>query len=552
MAEKKPLGGGRRDLRKRAMADAAAKLAPTIDARAAIDAIPRSYNFAADIIERNLKAGRANKPDYIDPRGSWTYGQLAERVDRFGGVLRSLGIRREERILIALLDTIDWPTAFLGAIKAGVIPVPVNTLMTEEDYRFMLADSRAKVLVVSEPLLAKFENLIRSSSDLLHVIVSGENARGHLSFEDVLARASPDSYTAPTTRDDMCFWLYTSGSTGRPKGAVHVHSNLRLTADLYGAGVLGLKESDLCYSVAKLFFAYGLGNAMTFPMAVGATTILSPERPTPEGVAAILRRHPVTVFYAVPTFYAAFLASPNAPKRSDLKLRYCISAGEALPPDVGRRWKERFGVDILDGIGSTEMLHIFISNYPGDVKYGTTGKPVPGYDIRLIDDDGKVIRNCGEMGELQVRGPTSAVMYWNSRERTRETFLGEWTRSGDKYVEDEGGYYVYCGRRDDMLKVGGIYVSPFEVEGALCTHADVLEAAVVAWPDEDELIKPKAFVVLKSADKTCEELARALQEHVKTTLAPYKYPRWIEFRAGLPKTATGKIQRFKLRAESTS
>jgi benzoate-CoA ligase family protein len=549
MAEKKPLSGGRRDLRKRAMPDTAAKLAPTIDARAAIDAIPRSYNFAADIIERNLKAGRANKPVYIDPRGSWTYGELAERVDRFGHVLRSLGIRREERILLALLDTIDWPTAFLGAIKAGVVPIPVNTLMTEDDYRFMLADSRAKVLVVSEALLAKFANLIGSNADLLHVIVSGENAGGHRRLEDLLASAQPEAYTAPTTRDDMCFWLYTSGSTGRPKGAVHVHANLRLTADLYAGGVLGLDESDVCYSVAKLFFAYGLGNAMTFPMAVGATTILSPERPTPETVAAILRRHSVTVFYAVPTFYAAFLANPGAPKRAELKLRYCISAGEALPPDVGRRWKERYGVDVLDGIGSTEMLHIFISNYPGEVKYGTTGKPVPGYDIRLVDDDGNVITRSGEMGELQVRGPTAAVMYWNDRERTRETFLGDWTRSGDKYVQDEGGCYVYCGRRDDMLKVGGIYVSPFEVEGALCTHPEVLEAAVVAWPDEDELIKPKAFVVLKSADKTCEELARVLQEHVKTTLAPYKYPRWIEFRAELPKTATGKIQRFKLRAE---
>jgi benzoate-CoA ligase family protein len=529
---------------------AVAELAMRVfDPRAAVEAIPRAYNFAADILDRNLAAGRANKPVYIDPRGSWTYGALAERVDRFGSVLRSLGIRREERILLALLDTIDWPTAFLGAIKAGVIPIPVNTLMTEEDYRFMLGDSRAKLLVVSEPLLAKFANLIRASSDLAHVIVSGEDARGHRGFEELLTSARAEAYTAPTTRDDMCFWLYTSGSTGRPKGAVHVHSNLRLTSDLYGGGVLGLKETDLCYSVAKLFFAYGLGNAMTFPMAVGATTILSPERPTPEGVAAILRRHPVTVFYAVPTFYAAFLASPNAPERSDLKLRNCISAGEALPPDVGRRWKERYGVDILDGIGSTEMLHIFISNYPGEVKYGTTGKAVPGYEIRLVDDDGNIIRNRGEIGELQVRGPTSAVMYWNNRERTRETFLGEWTRSGDKYLQDEDGYYIYCGRRDDMLKVGGIYVSPFEVEGALCTHSEVLEAAVVAWPDEEDLIKPKAFVVLKSAEKACDELARALQEHVKMALAPYKYPRWIEFRTDLPKTATGKIQRFKLRAE---
>src|SRR5258707_469820 len=288
------------------MADAAAKLAPTIDARAALDAIPRSYNFAADIIERNLKAGRANKPVYIDPRGSWTYGQLAERVDRIGHVLRSLGIRLEERILLALLDTIDWPTAFLGAIKAGVVPIPVNTLMTEDDYRFMLADSRAKVLVVSEALLAKFASLIGSSTDPLCVIVSGENACGHRRFEDLLASARPDPYTAPTTRDDMCFWLYTSGSTGRPKGAVHVHANLRLTADLYAGGVLGLEESDVCYSVAKLFFAYGLGNAMTFPMAVRATPILSPDPPTPETPPPILRRHPAAGVLTPSAYHAAF------------------------------------------------------------------------------------------------------------------------------------------------------------------------------------------------------------------------------------------------------
>src|SRR5215472_15418519 len=328
------------------------------DFRSVTDLVPRNYNFAADVLKRNLDAGRSNKPAFIDNRKSWTYGELADRVERFGNALRSLGIRPEERMLMCLLDTIDWPTAFLGAIKAGVVPIPVNTLMTEADYRFMLADSRAKALVVSEALLPKFANLIGSSADLLHVIVAGENASGHRRFEDLLASAQAEPYTAPTTRDDMCFWLYTSGSTGRPKGAVHVHANLRLTADLYGIGVLGLEESDVCYSVAKLFYAYGLGNALTFPMAVGATTVLSPDRPTPDGVAAILRRHPVTVFYAVPTFYAAFLASPNAPKRSELKLHTCVSAGEALPPDVGRRWKERYGVDVLDGIGSTEMLHI--------------------------------------------------------------------------------------------------------------------------------------------------------------------------------------------------
>jgi benzoate-CoA ligase family protein len=516
------------------------------------DTIPRDYNFAAEILKRNLDAGRAGKPAYVDPRGTWSYGQLADRVARFGEVLRSLGVRREERILLCLLDTIDWPTAFLGALKAGVVAVPVNTLMTEDDYQFMLSHSRARVLVVSDALYAKFSALIKSAPDLEHVIVSGANAHGHSCFEDLIASAKADGTTAPTTRDDIAFWLYTSGSTGKPKAAVHTQANLRLTNDLYAAPILGLTDNDVVYSVAKLFFAYGLGNAMTFPLSVGATTVLLPDRPTPDAVAGILKKHQVTCFYAVPTFYAAFLASAVAPQRAEVNLRCCVSAGEALPAEISRRWRERYGVDILDGLGSTEMLHIFLSNRLGDVKYGTTGKPVPGYDIRLVGDDGQILTTKGEMGEMQVRGPTSAVMYWNNREKSRETFLGEWTRSGDKYIEDADGYFVYCGRYDDMLKVGGIYVSPFEVEEALQSHPDVLEAAVVAWPDEQQLIKPKAFVVLKAPDQACEALARALQEHCKAKLAPYKFPRWIEFRADLPKTATGKIQRFRLRAESSS
>jgi benzoate-CoA ligase len=518
--------------------------------------IPRQYNFAADILDRNLKAGRASKPAFVDPRGSWSYGQLADRVARFASVLRTLGVRREERVLIALLDTIDWPTAFLGCLKAGVVAVPVNTLMTEDDYRFMLADSRARVLVVSEALYPKFEKLIEASLDLTHVVISGDNARGHSRFEDLMAQAAPDPTTAPTTCDEIAFWLYTSGSTGKPKGAVHVHADLRLTDDLYGGPYVRLTENDVCFSVAKLFFAYGLGNALTFPMSAGATTILLPDRPTPEGVAALLKRHPVTVFYAVPTFYAAFLASSAAPQRGEVKLRTCVSAGEALPEDVGRRWRDRYGTDILDGLGSTEMLHIFLSNHPDDVRYGTTGKPVPGYAVKLIDDDGLPVKP-GEMGELLVSGPTSAIMYWNNREQSRRTFLGEWTRSGDKYIEDQNGYFVYCGRRDDMLRVSGQYVSPFEVEAALQSHPDVLEAAVVAWLDGEGLTKPKAFVVLKTPEKAADAgagdlMSRALQDHCKLKLAPFKYPRWIEFRGDLPKTATGKIQRFKLRAEGSA
>jgi benzoate-CoA ligase family protein len=512
--------------------------------------VPRAYNFAADILARNLQAGRAHKTAYVDPRGSWSFAQLADRAARFGQALRELGIRPEERILLCLLDTIDWPTAFLGAIKAGVIPIPVNTLMTEDDYRFVLADSRVRALVVSEAIYPKFANLIGSDVDLPTVIVSGDHAHGHRDFERLIVDAEPADVTAPTTPDDICFWLYTSGSTGTPKGAVHVHADLKLTDDLYAAPILGLTQADVCYSAPKLFFAYGLGNALTFPLFAGATTILMPDRPRPDLVAALLRRHKVTVLYGVPTFYAAFLASAAAPERTEVNLRLCVSAGEALPSDIGRRWRERYGVDILDGLGSTEMLHIFLSNRPGEVKYGTTGKPVPGYDVRLVGDAGDVVKK-GEMGELQVRGPTSAIMYWNNRALSRSTFLGEWTRSGDKYFEDQDGCFVYCGRHDDMLKVSGMYVSPFEVEAALCMHPDVLEAAVVAWPDAQGLVKPKAFVVLNAPEMAGETLARSLQEHCKARLAPYKYPRLIEFRTDLPKTATGKIQRFKLRAESS-
>jgi benzoate-CoA ligase len=343
---------------------------------------------------------------------------------RFGHVLRRLGIAPEQRILICLTDTIDWPTAFLGAIKAGVVPVPVNTLLTEAEYRFMLTDSWARLLVVSAELYPRFAPLIGTCPDLEHVVVSGGDGLGQARLEDLLDAAAGPDITAPTTRDDMCFWLYTSGSTGQPKGAVHTHANPRLTADLYAAAVLGLTEHDLLYSVAKLFFAYGLGNALTFPLSVGATTVLMPGRPTPEAVAEVLRQHPVTVLFGVPTFYAALLASPASPLRSGLRLRHCVSAGEALPAEIGRRFVERYGIDILDGLGSTEMLHIFLSNRPGDVRYGTSGRPVPGYGVRLVGEDGATVKPS-EIGELQVRGPTSAVMYWNNRRQSRATFLGE-------------------------------------------------------------------------------------------------------------------------------
>jgi len=505
--------------------------------------LPRRYNAAVDLIARNLTGARVNKTAFRDDHASITYGELAARVGRAANALLGLGLRPEQRILLCLLDTIDFPVTFLGAIKAGIVPVPVNTMMTPEDYDYILRDSRAQAVIVSDALQPKFADIRHGQPHLQHVILSGGDGSP---LRALIERAPAQGTAADTTPDDACFWLYSSGSTGTPKGVVHLHAHPILTAELYAKPVLGIEESDTVYSAAKLFFAYGLGNSLTFPMAVGATTILSAERPTPSSVATILREHEPTIFFGVPTLYAALLASADLPQRNEVALRRCASAGEALPEQIGRTWHRRFGVDILDGIGSTEMLHIFLSNRVGDVRYGSTGKPVPGYRLRLVDDDGKLVAR-GEIGELQVAGPTAAAQYWNNRERSRHTFMGEWTRSGDKYREDEDGYYVYCGRTDDMLKVGGIYVSPFEVESALASHDAVLECAVVGAADEARLIKPKAFVVVKPGHAPSPALAAALQDHVKSRLAPYKYPRWIEFIDTMPKTATGKIQRFKLR-----
>jgi benzoate-CoA ligase len=498
----------------------------------AID-IPRDYNAAEDLIGRNLKAGRTAKTAYIDDAGQCSYGELAERVNRFGNHLLSLGLRMEDRILIAMHDSIDWPVAFLGAIKAGIVPVAVNTLLTPKDYEYMLADSRAKALLVSPALKPQFEPFLSRLPFLKHVLVPP--------FD--LGKSSPDLKAAPTTCDDPCFWLYSSGSTGMPKGTVHVHASILITAELYAKGVLGLKESDVVFSAAKLFFAYGLGNSLSFPLAVGATTVLMAERPTPDAVFKRLTGKKPTFFYGVPTLYAGMLASPAFPASKDLSLRICVSAGEALPPQISKSFKERTGVEILDGIGSTEMLHIFLSNRPNDFRHGTTGKAVPGYELKLVDEQGGEVKQ-GELGELLIKGPTAANLYWNNRAKSRSTFVGEWTRSGDKYTQDADGFYAYGGRTDDMLKVGGIWVSPAEVEAALVSHDCVLEAAVVGKEDEQKLVKPKAYVVLKPGKQASVE---DLQAYVKSKLAPYKYPRWIEFANELPKTATGKIQRFKLR-----
>jgi benzoate-CoA ligase len=510
-------------------------------------------NFASHLLEENAR--RAAKVAYIDDAGRLTYGELGERVRRFARGLRALGLRREERVLLLMLDSTDWPVAFLGSLYAGVVPVAVNTLLSAGEYAYMLAHSRARAAVVSAPLLGTLRAAMGEGAHQLETVVvsrrqpTGDDGAldGAVDFEELVGRSEPLTAPADTGADEPGFWLYSSGSTGRPKGTVHTHANLYWTAELYGKSVLGLTEDDLCFSAAKLFFAYGLGNALTFPLSVGASVLLMAERPTSEAVFKRWVAHKPTVFYGAPTGYAGLLASPALPARADVALRLCSSAGEALPREIGERFTRHFGCSIIDGIGSTEMLHIFISNRPSDVRYGTTGKPVGGYRAELRDDQGRVITAPNEIGDLFVQGPTAALMYWGDRQRSRETFQGGWTRTGDKYLLDDDGYYVYTGRSDDMLRVSGQYVSPFEVEAALMQHPAVLEAAVIGVLDRDGLTRPKACVVLKPPAEGSDRLADELKQLVKQRLAPYKYPRFVEFLSELPKTATGKIQRVRLR-----
>jgi benzoate-CoA ligase len=511
------------------------------EAARALHDLPPQFNAAADLLDHNLAAGRGAKPAVIDHAGTTSYAALAERVDRMAGAFARLGIRREQRVLLCLLDTVDFPTVFLGAIKAGIVPVPLNTMLAAEDYRWLLDDSRAASVFVSAELAPRWSEDARDNPGVAFVSSGGGP---WMSLEALIGEAPPMREAADTHRDEVAFWLYTSGSTGRPKGAMHLHAAMRLTANLFGQGVVGYRADDVVLSVAKQFFAYGLGNALTFPLAAGATAVLHKERATPEAIGALIRQHGVTLLNAVPTFFSRFLTEESAPT-----LRLATSAGESLPAHLGEAFRARFGVDIVDGLGSTEMLHVYLSQRPGEVRYGSTGRPVPGYEVRVVDEAGHPVP-AGELGELQVRGPTAAIGYWRNRPKSLATFAGEWTRTGDKYRCDESGWYHYHGRADDMFKVNGIYVSPVEVEDALASHPAVLEAAVTGACDADGLVKPRAHVVLQPGHEGDESAERALRDHARTRLPPFKCPRWIVFTDSLPKTATGKLQRFRLREGS--
>ena len=508
-------------------------------------------NAAALLVDDNVEAGRGEKTAiYNAGDGSaHTYNDVLEGTNRTGNALKSLGVRTEERVMLLLPDSPELVCSFFGAIKIGAIPIPTNTLLKSHHYEYLLNDSRARVLIVSESLLDEIEPIKDQLRHLQQIIVVGGSGNGHISYRELIEAASPELAPEMMSKDDACFWLYSSGTTAFPKGAVHLQHDMIVSADLYARPILDINENDRTFSVAKLFFAYGLGNGLYFPFRVGATTILHPGKPDPERFYEIIQEYRPTIFFCVPTGYARMLAVEDAAERFDTSsLRLSVSAGEALPGALYERWKERFGVEILDGIGSTEIVHIFISNRSGRVKPGSTGEIVPGYEARLVDEHGQDMPR-GEVGDLLIKGDSTCTCYWNKHEQTKDTILGQWIRTGDKYLQDEDGYFWHQGRSDDMLKVGGMWVSPVEIEAALMEHPAVLENAVVGVPDHENLIKPKAFIMLKDGHQPSDELRAELQKFVKESIGAYKFPRWIKFVDELPKTATGKIQRYKLREQ---
>jgi len=501
--------------------------------------VPERFNVADYILKRADEL--VEKTAYVCCDQKITYGRLKQKVNQAGLAFRSNGVEMENRVLLLMKDTPDLPIAFLGAIKIGAVPVILNNWLKSEDYKYMFNDSRGKILIVDESLVHFYEELKADLPFLKKVITVGR-VDDYDDFDSWINSKSTELESAPTNRDDSAFWLYSSGSTGKPKGVIHLQKDIPFSVETYAETVLNIKESDVLFSAAKLFFAYGLGNGLYFPLVSGATAVLCPDLPSPEAMYENINRFDVTVFFAVPTLYGRMLQT----KDKLGKVKKCVSAGEPLPKPIYDQWLNQFNVEINDGIGSTELLHIYISNRFGDIKPGSSGKPVEGYEAKIVDESGKNVPT-GQLGTLVVKGESRAARYWNMEERTRTAMIGKWFDTGDKYYQDEAGYFYYAGRDDDMLKVGGIWVSPAEVESCLMSHLSVLEAAIVGKKDKQDMIKPMAFIVLNEGISGSDALAQEIKEFCKSKIAHYKYPRWIRFVDDLPKTATGKIQRFKLR-----
>lgn len=509
--------------------------------------LPDLYNAATTFVDDNIAQGRGQRTAIYYQDQKFTYQEVYEKVNRTGNVLKDLGVEIEHRVLLVLPDSPEFAFSFFGAIKIGAVPIPTNPWMAAKDYDYLLKDSRARAIIVHESVLPEIKKIWDGSRFLKHIIVVGKPIGKALSYESLIDKASDKLEAESTSKDDICFWAYTSGSTGAPKGAVHLQHDMITISDLFVKPVLKMNETDLCFSASKMFFSYGLGNSLYFPFRFGAATVLWPEKPDPEKILQVIEKYQPTFFFSVPTLFARFL---RVERKYDLSsLRICLSSGEPLPPAIFHQWKERTGLELLDVVGSTEATHDFLANRPGRAKAGSSGEVTPAFEAKIVDEDGREMP-VGEVGNLMVKGDANSPYYWNKHEQTKRMMQGEWLKTGDTYYRDEEGYYWYCGRSDDMLKVGGLWVSPIEIENTLMEHPAVLEAAVIGSQDADGLLKPKAYVLLKSEFTATVQLQTDLQSYVKSKLAPYKYPRWVEFVDDLPKTVTGKIQRFRLRAQN--
>ncbi len=520
--------------------------------------LPLNYN-AIDILERNLST-RPDKVALYSAEREMNFRQVCDEVNQAGHALKKLGVRMGETVAILSLDGAEWVTTFFGIVKIGAVAVSINTLLKPHELAYIFRDSRARVLIVHQALLPSIQPIRDQMEFVEHIVVIGGDHIGAelvpartdegqpRPYSDWIANESRDLNAAPTHRDDFCSLNYSSGTTGEPKGILHAHKDYPLTAQLWGVNVLGLRESDRAFGAPRLYFTFGTGGVLIFPWYVGASCVLmsAPPRMATHILETIHRFKP-TILYNAPTGYAALMAVEGFNTQYDLSsLRLCVSAGEALPAPIWHAWKEKTGLDIVDGIGSTENYHIFLSNRPGDIRPGSSGKPFDGYELKIVDEEGNAVPR-GEIGNLLVKGETASLFYLHQYERSKKTFLGEWLNTGDKYDIDADGYYWHAGRSDDMLKVGGIWVSPVEVESTLLSHTAVLECAVVGQLDSAQLVKPKAIVVLKDGYSASDALANELIAYCREQMAEYKRPRWIEFVPELPKTATGKIQRFRLR-----